>query len=699
LGTWSEQNIDASGIWIYSKPTSDWPLVEGQRWLLFIIAMKRLIPSLFVPAIAGYCLQAGLATAGYVVPRVPAPPIVEAQPPDGPNPLSTVWTVTSTADSGAGSLRQAISNAAPGDVITFHLDCPSPILLLSSLEFAKDLTIANSGWDRVVIARADGTNAPNFRIFKNDAGTVTLSGLILANGRATNTTGFEDNLGGAILNYGNLTVSNCVLLRNAALTTGNSDGFGGAIFTFGPLYLVNSTVRDNYASFAGGGVCTFHTTSLVVKGSTIANNFAGIQGGGVNFQGVTGLLQNSTLSGNVTPPDGYASALLNICFENEASALTLTACTITRNSGSTNGSVIFATVPGNLGQTNRMLSTVVADNGGPEFLLDGTPVLQSLGHNLDSDGTSGLVNGVNGDIVGTAGSPVDARLRPLQDNGGLTFTHAFGPGSPLLDAAACLDADGASLPIDQRGKPRPSGPACDIGALENQPPTVTCPPPRTNGFNCQDGFGSTLVAGVFDPDGDPLVAVWSVDGTPVRTNLVGETHPPMPQYVFGNVTLGNGTHLVTLTVSDGKAAPVSCSTTVTVRDTTPPRIISIRAVPNVLFPDDGRMVPVQVYVVAVDEGGPVTSRIVSVTSNQPSNTQDWVITGDLTLTLRASHDQGHDRIYTITVQASDPSGNKSFGQVTVTVPKKAPKPLNVNVGPDGGGGSIGAQPVGSGSEI
>ena len=39
-----------------------------------------------------------------------------------------------------------------------------------------------------------------------------------------------------------------------------------------------------------------------------------------------------------------------------------------------------------------------------------------------------------GDLVGTSASPVSPRMTPLQDNGGVTLTHALLPNSPALNA-------------------------------------------------------------------------------------------------------------------------------------------------------------------------------------------------------------------------------------------------------------------------
>src|SRR5262249_60072730 len=71
-------------------------------------------------------------------------------------------------------------------------------------------------------------------------------------------------------------------------------------------------------------------------------------------------------------------------------------------------------------------------------------------NNLIGDGTgmAALANGTNGNQVGTSAQPIDARLGPLADNGGPTFTHALLAGSPALDAG---DNNYALNPTDQPG--------------------------------------------------------------------------------------------------------------------------------------------------------------------------------------------------------------------------------------------------------
>jgi hypothetical protein len=318
-----------------------------------------------------------------------------------------------------------------------------------------------------------------------------------------------------------------------------------------------------------------------------------------------------------------------------------------------------------------LLSTLVAANEGPNFAFVGPNTFQSLGNNLDSDGTSGLVNGANGDIVGTIASPINAELSPLQKNGGPTLTVALLPGSPALGVGACTDANGAPLTVDQRGFPRPQVSGCDIGAFENQAPTLICPPAKTvQTCNPSDTANAVLFAKVGDPDGDALVVVWSVNGVPLQTNDVAATHPPMSSVVTFKASYAMGTNIVGVMVSDGKAPPMGCSTSVTVGDTKPPKILSIKASPDQLWPPNGKLVPVTLVVHAVDDCSAVTSKIVSVSSNEkPDGTQpDWIITGDLTVLLRAERSaHGHGRVYVIKVRSTDASGNSSTGFALVEV--------------------------------
>lgn len=208
----------------------------------------------------------------------------------------------------------------------------------------------------------------------------------------------------------------------------------------------------------------------------------------------------------------------------------------------------------------------------------------------------------------------------------------------------------------------------------NSPPMVTCAP---NGFvGC--GTRSLLTAVVSDPDDDALTVVWTLNGTAMQTNslLAGSTSNPTD--VSFTATLPLGTNLIGVLATDSATNTASCATTIVVVDTTTPVISNVRAVPNVLWPPNHQFVNVRFFADATDTCGPATWKIIGVTSSEDvkapgsgHTSPDWIITGDHAVKLRAERSgQGDGRVYTITVQAKDVSGNLSeIKTVTVTVPK------------------------------
>ena len=115
---------------------------------------------------------------------------------------------------------------------------------------------------------------------------------------------------------------------------------------------------------------------------------------------------------------------------------------------------------------------------------------------------------------------------------------------------------------------------------------------------------------------------------------------------------------------------------VSVVDTFPPVIKSLKASPNVLWPPNHKMVSTSIVVDTSDvcDTTPIC-KIIAVESNEPVNgtgdgdtDPDWEIIGDLTVNLRAERDgAGTGRIYTVIVECTDASGNSSNAETAVTV--------------------------------
>ena len=131
--------------------------------------------------------------------------------------------VTSSGDSGPGTLRQALADANNGDTIAFNLNLPEIISLTSAeLVIDKNITIIGPNAQLLTVARAQG--ASNFRIFHITPGhTITIQGLTITNGYIN----FGFVAGGGIYNdHSNLTVNKCIITGNSAHTQGGFSGGG-----------------------------------------------------------------------------------------------------------------------------------------------------------------------------------------------------------------------------------------------------------------------------------------------------------------------------------------------------------------------------------------------------------------------------------------------------------------------------------------
>lgn len=104
-------------------------------------------------------------------------------------------------------------------------------------------------------------------------------------------------------------------------------------------------------------------------------------------------------------------------------------------------------------------------------------------------------------------------------------------------------------------------------------------------------------------------------------------------------------------------------------DTTPPTIYALVPSSSSIWPPDHKMDPVTIDTLVIDDTDPSPTVFISgVSCNDPNfSPSDVEITGPLSLNLRAERTQGNDRVYTITIEAVDASGNAAFGTTTVTV--------------------------------
>lgn len=358
---------------------------------------------------------------------------------------------------------------------------------------------------------------------------------------------------------------------------------------------------------------------------------------------------------------------------------TIVHCTATDSFGSVSGSFpVFVhdsggptvTVPADIVTGNPVVTYTVTANdaidgsvtancspaSGSTFDL-GTTVVQCIAY--DSQGNAGYgtfnVTVSNGpvltlppDITAEATSAAGAAVGftvTATDNASIVCTPASGSLFPLGTTAVNCTATASTGTT--------SG-SFNVTVRDTTPPTLTLP--------------GTITAEATGPSGK------AVTFTVSATDLVDGSRPVTCDHASG-ATYPLGTTTVQCTATDTHNNTAHGSFTIIVRDTTPPTIASITASPNSLWPPNHKMVKVTVTVIASDLVDPhPVSHIVSISSNEPINgngdgntSPDWNITGPLTADIRAERAGGTDRVYTLTIQTTDFSGNSAFGTVTVTV--------------------------------
>jgi len=258
----------------------------------------------------------------------------------------------------------------------------------------------------------------------------------------------------------------------------------------------------------------------------------------------------------------------------------------------------------------------------------------------------GEVSSDSADYTGTNGAPLDVRVDWAD--------HTCALSGAVLGSIE--DADTA-VGVDLSGTIVNEPPTASAGATAR---TVECTSPAATDVTL-DGSAST------DPEDNIVLFAWRRDsraGADVGGDPVVHVSQPL-----------GVTQPYALSVVDAFGQTSVDATAVTVVDSTPPAITSVTASPATVRPSNHKMVPVTVTTDAADTCGAATCAIASVSSNEPANgngdgntASDWEITGPSTVNVRAERSgTGDDRVYTITVRCSDPSGNASTGTTTVTV--------------------------------
>ncbi|MFP7638036.1 Ig-like domain-containing protein [Pseudomonas veronii] len=411
-------------------------------------------------------------------------------------------TVTSAADSGAGTLRQALTDVGVGETVTFSTPGMT-VNLDTQLVIAKNLTIDgdlnNDGVADVTISGQYKT-----QVLKVNSGvTATLDGLVITKGLAAG----DGSNGGSGISAANL--------------------LGAGISNFGNLTLNNVSVTENAASGGGGG------------GGVVNGNFGGAGGGGGAVGGGNGGRGGSTGNGSGvyagtagTPNQGGKGGGYSTMGGNGGSS-----------SGGAGSTGIYGYTNGSAGGTASSGALSIGGGGGGSG-WDGAGgkgggaaggIYNASGATLTIVGTSSITGNIGAGGGGGGGSATGSGTTLNGGDGGLGVGAIWNKGTVLITAANFAALGGSAN----------TGASGNGGLATNA--SAGSKPTAVNGlFNDIGGTANTA----YNP---APVATIVVSNTAQHIGSTSQVTITFNQAVTGftsaDLTISNGT-LGTLTTSD-----------------------------------------------------------------------------------------------------------------------------------------------------
>ena len=272
---------------------------------------------------------------------------------------------------------------------------------------------------------------------------------------------------------GSLTLKNLVL-QGAATSMSDQGGVeitGASTFAASNvefLNLQNSSENRGGALYLNPSSADPGSPSATIRNSSFVGNFGDF--GGAVGAGAAVSVRSATYSSSLTVVN--SSFNVNIAlgggaiYADTGSRVNLASDTIAGNVGFFAGGGIYSTAA-NFAIRNTIVANNTADFSAASNCVFASPLgVTVVGANLEypvPDGAPNCGFSVNADPLLTfVANPVTLSSSP----GLVTPYWKLGAGSPAIDAGTDGTDGTTALATDQIGDPRPSGPACDIGAYE-----------------------------------------------------------------------------------------------------------------------------------------------------------------------------------------------------------------------------------------
>ncbi len=297
--------------------------------------------------------------------------------------VAKTWTVTTTEDSSinSGAFRYILANAGDGDTIKFSSTgstLTSQMYIRKNVTIEGPATIRQTGYQHRIFVVNDGVTAALKNLMLKGGvsshggalcnyGDLTMEGCTLTGNSAW-------IQGGAVLNGATMTMKNCTVSENASVEAGGIINFDvlkmtsctivrntasescGGVYSYGETQMKDCVVEHNSASGSCGGVSHANGT-LKAEGCAIRYNLAGGDGGGIGNSGVLEMKKCSIANndsggkggGIYLPPEQYG----------EAGTVTLKDCAVTGNAASSGGGIFNSAGRDNCSLKDK---TAVKDN-------------------------------------------------------------------------------------------------------------------------------------------------------------------------------------------------------------------------------------------------------------------------------------------------------------------------------------------------
>ena len=533
-----------------------------------------------------------------------------------------------------------------GDLNSDDVDVNDPTDLLDEPSRSENSyhVVTGSGTDSTAVLDGFTITGGNANIFPHDEG----GGMYTKDGSPTiyNCT-FRGNsaseYGGAMLNIESRpTLTNCVFSRNSA-------NYGSGIYNRrSDPTLINCTFSGNWAVF-GAGMRNYYASSPTLTNCTFSENTAWFGGGMDNYHS-SPIMTNCMFSGNSAD---WGGGMAN----NSYSSPMLTNCAFSRNSAKLGGGVFNS-------ESSLILTNCILWDDGDEIW------------NNDGSTIEVTYSDVQGSWPGEGNIDADpCFVEPgYWDSNGMWVEGDY----HLLAGSPCIDTgDPNYVPepneTDLDGRPRVIGGRIDMGVYEffNTQPVGDAGDDQVVECACNTTEGTKVTldgSGSYDVDGDALTFTWT--GPFIESPADG---------AVPTVTLEDGCpgdYVITLVVNDGTEDSEPNEVKITVVDTTPPDF-ELSVSPTMLWPPNKKMVKITPsWTLSDDCDATPDVSLVRVSMNESyarsnGHTDDDIQIGDDgTIYVRAKRNRTSDRIYTITYQAVDDSGNATVRSATVTVPRK-----------------------------